>query len=163
MIQAFEHLTEAEAQEMYDAIPLITILIAGADGKIDLNEVNWARKVAHIRTYATDKVLFDYYQEVDEHFDGRYTHFLNTLPSDAQTRGEAISLILSHLNRPFERVEPHYAYHLWKSFRSFAKQVAKSSGGFFSFFSISKHEEKWLELSMIHPIARPADFEDEEE
>jgi len=41
--------------------------------------------------------------------------------------------------------------------------VAKSSGGFFSFFSISKHEEKWLDLSMIKAIARPVDFEEEEE
>lgn len=162
MIQAFAHLSETEAQEMFDAIPLITILVAGADGKIDITEVNWARKVAHIRTYATDKVLFDYYNHVDKHFDERYMHFINTLPSDVATRGEAISEMLSLLNRPFKRIESHYAYHLFKSLRSFAKQVAKSSGGFFSFFSISKHEEKWLKLSMIEPIVRPEDCEEEE-
>ena len=162
MIQAFEHLSESDAQALFDAVPLITILIAGDEGKIDITEVNWARKVAHIRTYATDKVLFDFYEQVDQQFDERYTHFINLLPSDAATRGEAISQMLAHLNRPFQHMEPNYAYHLYRSFISFAKQVAKSSGGFFSFFSISKHEEKWLHLDMIDPIPRPDDFEEEE-
>ena len=57
---------------MVDAVPLVTILIAGADGRIDTQELEWSKKLTEIRSYAHDDPNIDeYYTLVGEHFDAR--------------------------------------------------------------------------------------------
>ena len=44
MIEKFEQLSENEFAKLKAAVAEITILIAGADGKIDKDEAAWAKK-----------------------------------------------------------------------------------------------------------------------
>lgn len=160
MIKQFAPLSESEIQQLTDAIPLITLLIAGADGKIEEKELEWARKVANIRSYASDEHLNGFYELVQSNFDERFTHYRAALSSDVEVRNEQISAYLAELNHIFPKIEHGYAYRLYKSLRSFATQVGKSSGGFMSFFSISKHESRWIPLAMITPVSQPDDEEE---
>jgi len=41
----FEGLNAEESELIIDAVPLVTILIAGADGNIDPEETAWSKKI----------------------------------------------------------------------------------------------------------------------
>jgi tellurite resistance protein len=51
MSEYFKPLSENEKSELSDALALITVLIAGADGNFEKEELEWAEKVTHIRSY----------------------------------------------------------------------------------------------------------------
>lgn len=162
MVKQFAPLTNTEIQQLTDAIPLITLLISGADGKIEDKEIVWAQKVANIRSFASDEHLRRFYELVEANFDQRFNHFRASLSSDVEVRSEQISAYLAEINHILPKIDPHFAYRLYKSYRSFATQVAKATGGFMSFFAISKHESRWLSLAMITPLTAPAGEEEEE-
>ena len=150
-----ESLSQTELQQLEDAIPQIAILIAGADGSIDKEERQWANKLAHIRTYAGDKVLHDFYQEVHFNFSIRFNDMLKTLPTTVSERQQILSDNLAHLNGLLAKLDPRVAFHVYKSITSYAKSVAEETGGFFRMGAISKEEKKWIDLPMITPIEEP--------
>ncbi len=152
MIQEFEGLNQEEQQLLVDSIPLITILIAGADGNIDQDELDWSEKLTGIRAYAHPDTLNPYYELVGQHFSERMTHLMTSLPQDTATRQEAVSQQLAQLNAVLPKLEFNYAQRLYTSLTSFAEHVAKASGGFLGFASISKEEASLLDLPMITPI-----------
>ena len=53
-------------------------------------------------------------------------------------------------------------HQIYDSLTSFAKHIAKASGGFLRFASISKAEKEWIHLPMIDPIILE-ELEDEAE
>ncbi len=160
MIQHFQGLKKEEIQKMVDSISLITILIAGADGKIDNEEKEWSAKIAKIRTYSNPDVLHDFYVEVGRNYSSKLDLLIDDLPNDTDERNQIISSQLKELNDVFPKLEIHYAAILYQSLVSFAKHVAKASGGFLGIGSISKFEKKWIDLPMITPVIAPE--EDEE-
>ena len=152
MIPQFEGLTNEEANLMVDAIPLITILIAGADGNIDQEEKDWATKLTEIRSYAHPENLQDYYTHVGEKYQDRLESLINNLPDDVEVRGKLISEKLSELNNIFPKLDENLAHRLYKSLTSFADHVARASGGFLRFGAVSSAESKFVKLSMITPV-----------
>ncbi len=145
----FEGLTTEESALVVDAVPLVTILIAGADGEIDAEEKAWSKKLTDIRTYAHPDLLNDYYIEVGKTFSDRMNHYMNELPHSPEERNIIISEKLKGLNPIFPKMSPIMAKRLHTSLTSFAQHVAKASGGFLGFGSISKAEKQWMELPML--------------
>ena len=152
MDQDLNKLTPAELTQLKDAYAYITVLIAGADGKIDPNELSWAEKITQIRTFAGDERLKDFHTEVNEALSGRIKALIAELPSDVKSRNAIISEKLSLLNPILSSLDPSLGYYLYKGFVSFAERIAKSSGGFLSFFSIGPEEKKWVSLPMLTAI-----------
>lgn len=152
MIQEFASLNQEEQQLLLDAIPLITILIAGADGNIDQDELAWSEKLTGIRAYAHPDSLNRYYELVGVNYADRLDHHLKSVPGETAARQEAVSAKLAELNTVFPKLEFNYAHYLYKSLLSFAEHVAKSSGGFLGFSTISKEEASLLDLPMITPV-----------
>ena len=152
----FETLSEEELTHLEEAIPQIAVLIAGADGNIDAEEKAWANKLTEIRTYAGDKVLHDFYQDIHMNFLIKFNDLLKTLPTDTAQRQEMLSANLAQLNAVLAKLDPRVAYHLYDSYLSFAKSIAEATGGFLRFSTISKAEKDWIGLPMITPIAEPA-------
>jgi len=152
MANHFSNLTKAEWDQLCTAIPLIGILIAGADGHIDDDEIELSKKIAHIRSYKLQAGLKSYYQEVNTNFDGKFNEILQVLPTDLAERSQLISQKLENLNLVLAKLETPLGAKLYQSFVSFAHHVAKASGGLMGFFSVNKAEAKWLELPMINPI-----------
>jgi hypothetical protein len=148
----FKNLNQHEYSQLMDTIPLITILIAGADGTIDRQELDFAEKVTAIRSYKMYEQVMGLYQDVDMDFKNRIQHFIDTLPKDLAQREEAITSKLTDLNSIIEKLDPLVAYKLVKSFKSFARRVAEAEGGILGFFSINKAEARLIDLPMIHPI-----------
>lgn len=152
MTDQFKKLNKQEWELLTDAIPLIGILIAGADGEIDDEELGWSKKITHIRSYKLKGSLKSYYEEVDRNFEEKFMHFSEVLPAGVTERTEIISEKLKHINPILAKLEHDIAYKLYKGFLSFADHVAKASGGVMGFFSVNKEEAKLLNLSMIDPI-----------
>lgn len=151
----FANLSAEEAQLALDAVPYVTILIAGADGKIDANETEWASKLTKIRGYAHEEALQEYYDKVGTTFSEKLKGLTNSLPKEVDQRTAAISTELAKLNDIFPKLDQTYAGLLYKSLVTFADHVAKSSGGFLRFGSVSKEEAALIELPMITPVEIP--------
>jgi len=159
MDQDLSLLTPAEISLLKDAHAYITILIAGADGKIDDQELSWAEKIAQIRTFAGDERMKDFHEEVNQEIAGKIKHLISDLPRDPATRNELISGKLGELNPILASLDPSIGSYLYKGYVSFAQRIAKASGGILSFFTIGPEERKWVGLPMLTAIV----FNPEEE
>ncbi len=155
----FQELTDSEYQKLKDAIALITVLITGADGQVRQNELDWAAKVTKIRSYNMSEDLKAFYKEVGIHYSAQLDQYFESFPGSIEERTRLISERLAQLNPILAKLHPRVGARLYKSFLSFAKHVAKASGGFLGFFNINKEEAKLIGLPMLKPIH----FADEEE
>jgi len=152
MEQDLSMLPPGQLTQLRDAYAYITILIAGADGKIDPNELSWAEKITQIRTFAGDERLREFHTEVNEAISSRIKSLIAELPTETSSRSAIISEKLAQLNPVLAALDPSLAFYLYKGYVSFAERIAKSSGGFLSFFSIGPEEKKWVSLPMLTPI-----------
>jgi len=152
MISAFNGLKKEEYQLLIEAVPLIAILIAGADNDIDLYEKNWAEKIVKIRSYSNHFDLKPYYKDVDEQFKELFEKFLKELPKNADARSREITKKLSAVNGLFAKVTMRTANQLYTSFIAYAEQIGRASGNILTMMSISKEESMWIGLPMIDPI-----------
>lgn len=160
MIPQFEALTHKEQELMLDAVPLITLLIAYADGEMDDNERNLAEKIANVRSYSHHESLQAYYEKVGENYQEKLDRILKTLPEDNAQRLAEISKRLSGLNAILPKLEQVFAWRFYHGLLSFAKHVAKASGGFLGWASINKDEEQLMGLDMITPVVIEEEPED---
>lgn len=160
MLDQFNSLTEEEFEKLKDAVPLITVLIAGADGNIHNDQLEWANKVTKIRSYNMKAEMKAFYLEVGKTFSERLQYYIDAFPTNVADRTKLISDRLSHINDILAKLEPEVGAKFYKSFTSFAEHVAKASGGFLGFFSINKDEAKLIGLPMIKPIVSISDEEE---
>jgi hypothetical protein len=152
MIPQFEGLTEAEKKLMYDSIPLIAVYIAGADGKIDKSEIEWAGKITKIRSFSYHEDLKGFYADLSETYSVKLEGFIASLPNEVDARTVAIEEKLAGINAILAKLDINFAARFYKTLLSFAKHVAKASGGIFGFGSISRSEEALLGLDFINPV-----------
>ncbi len=160
MDQDLSRLSNDEITQLEDAFAYITILIAGADGKIDQKEVTWAEKIAQIRSFAGDERLKAFHEDVNKIIHSRIEELISQLPAGVKERSTAISEKLSQLNPILATLDPYIGSYLYKGYISFAERTAKSSGGFLSFFTISPEEKKWIKLPMLNAILYNPDEEE---
>jgi len=160
MIPQFEALNQDEKELMFDAIPLITLLIAYADGEMDVEERTWSEKITHIRAYSNHESLMEYYEKVGDHYQEKLDHMLETLPKDNDQRLAEVGKRLTGLNNILPKLDQVFAWRYYTSLLSFAKHVAKASGGFLGWSSISAEEEKLIGLDMINPVIIEEEPED---
>ena len=154
MIDQFSGVTPEDYQHLKDSIPLITVLIAGADGDIDTKEKEWAEKVTNIRSYALPEGLKEFYLEVGEDFQEKLDLYISEYHGDTENRNRLIATRLAHLNEIFPKfVNREVAVGLYESLLSFARHVARASGGFLSWGSINPQEQRVINLDMINPVA----------
>ncbi len=152
MIEGFKQLNEEQFKTLTDTIARIAILIGGADGRFDKEEKDWAEKITKIRTYANEDTLHGFYTMVGRDFDAVIEKELAELPGLVEDRSNVLIEKLAEVNAILPLLDHSVRKALYKSYVSFAKHVAKASGGFFDFWSISLAEEKWLDLEMINPV-----------
>lgn len=160
MDQDLSMLTSEEITQLKDAFAYITVLIAGADGKIDPNELSWAEKITQIRTFAGDERLKEFHTEVNDALSHRIKQLIDELPKDTASRNAIISGKLAQLNPILASIDPSLGSYLYKGYVSFAERIAKASGGFLSFFTIGPEEKKWIGLPMLSAIIYNPDEEE---
>jgi len=159
MTEFFSTLNDTEYKQLTNAVSEITILIAGADGKIQESELEWAEKVTKIRSYKMSEELIGFYQSVGATFSNDLSNLINELPVHIGDRQHILETRLEKLNPILAKLSPVVAGKLHESFTSFAKHVAKASGGLFGFFAIGPKEGELIDLPMLEKIY----YEEEEE
>ncbi len=152
MPQELKNLSPEEQHSMLEAIPLITILVAGADGKIDQEELAQGEKITKIRSYDYHAQLKPYFKKVGETYSERLQQLIAELPSDTAARQDEISKRLSQLNTILPKLDAGYAKLFYESLLTFAKHVAKASGGILGMMTINAKEHQLIRLSMLDPI-----------
>lgn len=150
MIDSLKKIEASSYTKLKDAVALITILVAGADGKIDLKEAEWAEKLTDIRSYASRPFLKTFYKEVGVDYVQRFQYYIDILPVGIEARKQAISERLAELNDILPLLGEKNAALLYHDLVTFAAHVAKTSGGFLGFMTVSKAEEDVMSLSMIN-------------
>ncbi len=149
MIQEFNSLSSEETDLMFKAPFLITILIAGADDKIDNQEMKQAVAIAKLKQKRARRELVDYYNQVGQDFEDKLKIFIHDLPKDTEERREEISKELAQLNDIFPKLDNKFAVNFYESMKDLAIKIAESSGGVFGFMSVGYEESKVVDLKMI--------------
>lgn len=142
---------------LVNAFPQIAVLIGAADGKMDDQEKAWSHKVAHIRTFSGRKELFPLYEEVETIMDDKIAELLNGYNADAKAAEQAIISDLETVNEILHDMDTEMGARLYKDYKSFAHHVGKASGGFLSFFSVSKAERDLAALPMLEEVIHEED------
>ena len=149
MDDIFESLLPEEYEQLKQAIPLITILVGGADGDLDSQERTWAEKVTNIRSYSLPEEYRGYYLAVGESFAEELDRLVAELPDSVADRQMEISKRLTPLNDILAKLDEKVAAAMYDELKSFAKHVARASGGFLKMWSISSEEKRWITLPML--------------
>ena len=153
MIEGFGKLNDAQFQQTKDAIAWITILVGGADGEIDKEEKEWAAKVTKIRSYQyPTSLLMKFYEAVGAEYATKLDDLIENAPKDTKERSELFTRKIEQLNDILPLLDGNLGHYLSESYRSFAKHVAKASGGFLGFMSIDSEEHKLIDLPMLKVV-----------
>ena len=151
----FENLTPSELQQLEEAVVHISILVAGADGSIDAEEAAWADKLTHIRGYSGEEWLKEFYDGVAANFKIRFNDMVKSLPTDTALRQTTLATELDKVNPILAKLDAKTAHKMYHSYTTLAMSIAKASGGILGFGSVSRAEQKVVDLPMITPIAEP--------
>ena len=154
MIHELRKLSEEEMEVLIKAPLLVSILIAGADGEIDRDEIDGAISAAKKKAKSQTS-LQSYYESVSQDFEDKLKVLLQHYPSKPHLRAVSISKELARLNPIFAKVQGSLAIEIYESLLSLALNIAKSSGGFFGLSSVGEEEAKLVKLEMIKPPAAP--------
>lgn len=154
MITEFEPLEESEVDLLLRAPLLVSILIAGADGKIDKSEVKEAIDLSRSKQKRARKDLIDYYREVGTDFEDKLKILISHLPTDVEKRSVEIEKELKGLNKILPKLDRTFAGELYVSLKDIAKKVAEASGGILGYMSIGYEESKFLDLKMVKDPAK---------
>ena len=149
MSSVLNNLTEEEKEELYLVPVWVSILIAGADNKIDRTEINKAIKIAKEKQEKESTILVDYYRKVAKKFEVNLKGYITLMPKNEDQRMRFLLEKLERVNYFFTKLEKDIAYQLYLSFRDFANKVAHASGGIFGLLSVSYAESKYIDLKMI--------------
>lgn len=148
-MDVFNELDDGEKEILLNAPYLVMILIAGADGTIDKNEISKAISATEANANSTKAYLNGYYKQVAEDFTVKFHNLLNSLPAVTQQRNGVIVEQLSRLNSIFSKTDKTFSIVLYTSLRKLAVEIAKASGGVLGINSISEEEMEFLDLPMI--------------
>jgi len=153
MIKYFENLRDDDIQIMYKVPVYVTILIAGADDKIDKKELQEAISIANLKKIKARKLLVDYYAEVVDSFEDDLYKEIDALPDSAEERNPILVKKLERLNIIFRYLDNSFAVQFYESIKDWAKKIATASGGVLGFLSVGLEESKFVELRMVrNPI-----------
>jgi hypothetical protein len=151
MIAELKKLTGDELEMLIKAPLLVSILIAGADGDIDRNEIRGAIKTTQKKAQS-NSALKAFYESVSEDFEDKLKVIIQGYPSTAEARCSQIEEELKLLNPILAKVDGKFSREIYESLKSLALNIAKSSGGLFGLMSsIGPEEAKYVELNTIDP------------
>ena len=159
MLREFNTLSPEEQQVMFDAIPLITILVGAADNQLDEVELTEAQRLADIRSYNNRGRLTAYYEIIDKGLTERILELFNGMVNGTAAREKYIVGQLSKLNTILPKLREPYGYLYYHNFRTFARHIAEAHGGFLRFITVGPKEAKVMDLPMVKPIPKPPEDE----
>jgi hypothetical protein len=148
MMKEFRKLEPHEYEFMLKAPLLVCILIAGADGKIDRNEMQEAISIASWNKN-TKGVLSEYFQEVSKDFEDKLKVLIQNYPYESTQRSPIIIDELSSINTIWPKLNNDFALSFYNMLLDLSARVASSSGGWLGIRSVGSQEAMYVKLPMI--------------
>ena len=140
----------AEEQTLVQRSPIwVTLLIACADYDIKEEEIDRAKEIIHIKSFAVQNDLKNLYKNLDEHVDEEIDFALKSLSADGAERMLFLEQHIAKLNDIFPKLDHTYAKQLYTSLVSLATSVARAEGGLFGIRKIGQDEAKYIHLPML--------------
>ena len=149
MIAQFNVLTEEEVELMFSMPIYISVLIAGADGKIDSTEIKKAVTLAGLKKKKARKDLLEYYSYVNQDYEDKIKVTIASLPGDQKEREKILVGDLEKVNDVFAKLDNVFAVKLYASLKEMAVHIAEASGGVFGYMSVGYEESRLVDLKMI--------------
>jgi len=149
MISLFNILSPDEQESMYKAPILVSILIAGADGDIDKNEIREGLAQAKKKQRNGSEDLMNIYQEIGEDFEDKLKIVLQSYPVEVSQRNLLIVEELARLNVVLPKLDGDFAVRYYRSLCDLAIKIAQSSGGLLGMKSVGAAEAIYVKLPML--------------
>jgi hypothetical protein len=151
MLYQLKDLTERERQIVKYAPVWVILYVACADNDIQTSEIDRGKEIIQIKSYAEKNDVRELYDLLKTNIDQEIDLALKELSAVGSVRLSYLEENLAKLNDIFPKLDSAYAKQLYKSLRSLAREVAKSSG-FFGIGIISELEEKAIQLPMLKEL-----------
>ena len=149
MIPQFANLSQEEEELMYSLPIYVSVLIAGADGKIDSTEIKKAVSLAGLKKKKARKDLLEYYNHVNTDFEDKIKVTIANLPLNQKEREEILIEDIKKSNDAFQKIDKKFAIKLYASLKETANHIAEASGGVFGYMSVGYEESRLIDLKMI--------------
>lgn len=125
-MKPFENLSKEEYEMLLKFPAYISLLAANRDGKLDDVEKKSAIKFAHIKTYSCDRLLVDFFRDVDKVFENNIVHLDKELPKGKENRDATIKSELHKLESLVLKSGKEYSSVMHDSMQSFKDHVSKA-------------------------------------
>ena len=152
-------LTEEQYEQLLSAFAEVAVLIGAADGEMDNEEKAWSKKIAQIRSFAGHDDVKGFYKDLDAQIEDRIAALLERYAHHHEEREKVLGERLAALNPVLASLPTRLGAHMYQDLTSFARHIAKASGGFLRIFSVNVEEKEFVGLPMINEII----WEEEEE
>ena len=149
-----EILNEEELAVIYNAPVWVTLLIAGADSRIEKKEIKEAISITKLKMSRARKDLIDYYQHVNKNFENNLIGHLSLLPTDTKAQEGILIDNLKKLNPILDKINPSFAVQFYESLKDLAVKIANASGGVMGLLAVGYEESKVVGLKMINNPAK---------
>jgi hypothetical protein len=149
MIPQFDRLSQGEQEFMYKAPILVAILIAGADGEVERNEIEEGMAYAKKLQETASPEMMELFREVSEDFEDKLKIALQSYPVEVSQRNALIVEELSQLNVVFPKLDLDFSNQYYQSICDLAMKVAKSPRGLLGMHSVGSAEARYVKLPMI--------------
>src|SRR5437879_4028338 len=113
MIPPLDSLTTEEQEFMHKAPILVCILIAGADGDIDRDEIKGAMSQARKRQKNSSDSMTQLYSEIGEDFEDKLKVLLQYYPLEVSQRNPMLVEELGRLNQLLPKIDRDFSVQFY--------------------------------------------------
>lgn len=142
--KVFEKLSAEEIEFLKDVPVLASILVAGADNQIDIDEKKVAHELAHIKSYTSIEEFQCFFKEVSDVFQERFDALVAKYPATAKERNPQIRKDLKEVQTILKKMDGIYAEEFIDSIEEMSRYIAEASGGVLGYMAISRVEQRAL-------------------
>jgi hypothetical protein len=144
-----ENLTTEETEKLCMAPVWVTLLIAGADQKIEKKEISEAVALVQDKRHGGSMAVNKLFERIQRNFENNINGYLVLFSENGEARQEYLIGQLTLLNSLLRRVDKKFAIEYYRALMDFSRRVAAASGGIFGFGAITEEEEALIDLPMI--------------
>jgi hypothetical protein len=137
MATEISQLSKKDRDIILRAPAIVAILAAVSDdGEVSEDEKAESIRLAHFRTYTSEPILHNYYQEADKVFEKNFEFVMANLPESWEEKEAYLKSRIICINEILPQFSKVYAESLVASLKSFSKHVFKTNSTFLQNFML---------------------------